>query len=136
MFTRIFQQAAKEAGLLCRRADNFWEKAAIIDDIATLIDRARVVICDCTGKNPNVFYEMGISHALGRETIIITQNEADMPFDIHHLRYIPYENNETGLSKLQEEIKERLKEIVKKQDTPPERQQYRLVSYPIAIWGR
>jgi hypothetical protein len=48
--------------------------------------RSRVVICDCTGRNPNVFYEIGIAHTLGREVILITQNPEDIPFDLRHLR--------------------------------------------------
>src|SRR6266700_3613748 len=44
-----------------------------------LIDRSRVVICDCTKRNPNVFYEIGIAYTLGRDVILITQNDADVP---------------------------------------------------------
>jgi hypothetical protein len=56
-----------------------WENPAIIQDIVSLIDRSRVVICDCTGRNPSVFYEIGIAHTLGREVILITQNPEDSP---------------------------------------------------------
>jgi len=41
-------------------------------------------IADCTGRNPNVFYEIGIAHTLGRNVVMIT--EADVPFDLRHLR--------------------------------------------------
>jgi hypothetical protein len=56
------RQAADNVGLRCRRADDIWENAAIIQDVVALIDRSRVVVCDCTGRNPNVFYEAGIAH--------------------------------------------------------------------------
>lgn len=69
--------AAKNVGLTCKRADDIWESHAVIQDVVSLIDRSRVVICDCTGRNPNVFYEAGIAHALGREVILITQSEHD-----------------------------------------------------------
>ena len=72
----------------CRRADNFWEQDLILQDIVTLIDKSRIVICDCTGRNPNVFYEIGIAHTLGRDVILITQNNEDVPFDLRHLLYI------------------------------------------------
>src|SRR3989344_4808009 len=88
-FTDVYasiQQASADAGLRCRRADDIWENAAIIQDVVALIDRSRIVICDCTGRNPNVFYEAGIAHTLGREVILITQNEQDIPFDLRHLR--------------------------------------------------
>ena len=54
------------------------------------------MIADCTGRNPNVFYEIGIAHTLGRDVILITQNEADVPFDLRHLRYVQYLNNGEG----------------------------------------
>jgi len=53
-------------------------------------------LCDCTGRNPNVFYEAGIAHTLGREVILITQNEQDIPFDLRHRRYIRYLDNVEG----------------------------------------
>ena len=59
-------------------------------------DRSSVVICDCSDRNPNVFYEIGIAHTLGREVILITQSEADIPFDLLHLRYVRYLNNPEG----------------------------------------
>lgn len=90
------QRTAEQAGLRCRRADDIWENPAIIQDVVSLIDRSRVVICDCTGRNPNVFYEIGIAHTLGRDVILITQSEADIPFDLRHLRYVQYLNNTQG----------------------------------------
>jgi len=104
--------AVETVGCKCARADDIWENSAIIEDIVSLIDRAAVVICDCTGKNPNVFYEIGIAHALGREVILITQNAADMPFDLQHIRHLSYLNNGEGLKKLQEALEKRLSDIV------------------------
>ena len=87
---------ADSLSLRCRRADEIWENPAVIQDIVSLIDKSRIVICDCTGRNPNVFYEIGIAHTLGREVILITQNAADIPFDLRHLRYVQYLNNAEG----------------------------------------
>lgn len=97
--------------LHCRRADDIWENPAIIQDVVSLIDHSRVVICDCTGRNPNVFYEIGIAHTLGRETILITQSEHDIPFDLRHLRYVKYLNNSEGLQALGEAVSSRLRTI-------------------------
>ena len=66
---KSIRTTAARVALRCRRADEIWENPAIIQDIVALIDRSRVVICDCTGRNPNVFYEIGIAHTLGREVI-------------------------------------------------------------------
>lgn len=106
------RQATEAAGLRCRRADDIWENPAIIQDVVSLIDRSRVVICDCTGRNPNVFYEAGIAHTLGREVILITQNGQDIPFDLRHLRYISYLNNGEGRAALAAAIQARVQTIV------------------------
>ncbi|WEK01298.1 MAG: hypothetical protein P0Y59_06325 [Candidatus Sphingomonas phytovorans] len=106
------QLAADNAGLRCRRADDIWENPAIIQDVVSLIDRSRVVICDCSGRNPNVFYEAGIAHTLGREVILITQSEHDIPFDLRHLRYIRYLNNAEGRTALANALQGRMETIL------------------------
>jgi hypothetical protein len=106
------RQAADNAGLRCRRADDIWEHAAIIQDVVSLIDRSRIVICDCTGRNPNVFYEAGIAHTLGRDVILITQSEHDIPFDLRHLRYVRYLNNSEGLATLTQALQARMQTLL------------------------
>ena len=56
------------------------------------INEARIVIADITGGNPNVFYEIGIAHTIGKDVILISQDigEKDIPFDIHARRVIDY----------------------------------------------
>jgi hypothetical protein len=106
------RQAADAVGLRCRRADDIWENAAIIQDVVDLIDRSRIVVCDCSSRNPNVFYEAGIAHTLGREVILITQSEHDIPFDLRHLRYIRYLNNAEGRNVLREALQARMQTIL------------------------
>jgi hypothetical protein len=88
------------------------ENPAIIQDVVSLIDRSRIVVCDCTGRNPNVFYEAGIAHTLGREVILITQSANDIPFDLRHLRYIPYLNNNEGRLALADALQGRMQTVV------------------------
>lgn len=106
------RQASENAGLRCRRADDIWENAAIIQDVVALIDRSRIVVCDCSGRNPNVFYEAGIAHTLGREVILITQSEHDIPFDLRHLRYIRYHNNGEGRAALTQALQARMQTLL------------------------
>jgi hypothetical protein len=106
------ESAAHAAGLRCNRADSIWEHHTIIQDVVSLIDRSRIVVVDCTDRNPNVFYETGIAHTLGREVILITQSSDDVPFDLRHLRYIRYHNNGEGIARLQEELSARMRAIV------------------------
>jgi hypothetical protein len=105
------QQAITAIGFSSVRADNIWEHHTIIQDIVNIIARAKVVICDCSGKNPNVFYEAGVAHSIGKEVILITQSENDIPFDLRHLRYIPYLSNGEGLANLSVLLQAKLRSI-------------------------
>lgn len=102
------KDVARDCGYRCQRADDIWEHSTVIQDIVTLIDKSNIVICDCTGKNPNVFYETGIAHTLGREVILITQSDDDIPFDLRHHRYVKYLNNGEGLDRLKTDLEPRL----------------------------
>lgn len=104
--------AARNSGLRCMRADDIWENPAIIQDVVSLIDRSRVIVCDCTGRNANVFYEAGIAHTLGREVILITENEHDIPFDLRHLRHVRYLNNAEGRGALTAALQRRMQTIL------------------------
>lgn len=105
------QALCGELGLRCTRADDIWDNDAVMEDVVSLIDRSQIVIADCTGRNPNVFYEIGIAHTLGRNVIMITQAEADVPFDLRHLRFVQYLNNGEGRTGLCNALRRRLGEL-------------------------
>lgn len=102
------KRVAAENGMQAGRADNIWEHHEIIQDIVSLIDRSAIVICDCSGRNANVFYEIGIAHALGKQVILITRNAEDIPFDLVHLRNIRYLNNGEGIERLASDLNARV----------------------------
>jgi len=99
---RTIRKAVTDLGLKCKRADDVWQSAAIMQDVVDLIAASHVVIIDCSQQNPNVFYEMGIAHTIGRDVIPITQSDTDVPFDISHLRYVKYLDNKQGRQDLRE----------------------------------
>lgn len=111
------QAVAKDLKLKCLRADDIWEHDTVIQDIVSLISSSRVVICDCTGRNPNVFYEAGIAHTLGRDVILIARNEDDVPFDLRHLRYVQYSNTAKGRRQLAERVTRRIESLLGKRTT-------------------
>lgn len=103
-FERVFltiQAACTTSGLTCLRVKDIWEASAIIQDIFGLIFRANIVVCDFSGRNPNVFYEAGIAHTLGKHVIPLSQSKDDVPFDVQHHRYLPYLNNGEGMMQLE-----------------------------------
>jgi hypothetical protein len=105
---KAINSAALKKSMKCKRADDIWEHDHVFDDVVHLIDHSRIIVCDCTGRNPNVFYEAGIAHTLGRHVILITQNPDDIPFDLRHLRYIHYATDVAGRAKLEEALVNRI----------------------------
>lgn len=62
--------ACSSLDLDCKRADDIWNNSIIIQDIFELIYCSSIVVVDFSGKNPNVFYEAGIAHTLGKRTCL------------------------------------------------------------------
>jgi hypothetical protein len=79
-------RVAEYMSLECKRADDIWDNSTFIQDIFDLIFCSKVVVVDFTGKNPNVMYETGIAHTLGKTVIPITQSLDDIPSDLGHHR--------------------------------------------------
>lgn len=103
------KNATNDAGLRCLRADDIWEHSSIIQDIFSLIFRAKIIVVDFSNKNPNVMYETGIAHTLGKTVVPIAQNINDIPSDMIHHRALLYLNNGEGLNTLREQLAEKLR---------------------------
>ena len=102
------ERACAKTPLRAKRADQVWNNSTVIHDILELINHSAIVICDLTGRNPNVFYELGIAHAWGKTVVPITQNAADVPFDLSQHRYLTYHNNDQGIATMEVELAKRL----------------------------
>lgn len=91
-------------GIEIRKADEIFSTNPVYDDIVQEIQNAQIIVVDISGKNTNVFYELGIAHTLKQtQTIILTHDEyKEMPFDIAHFRIIHYDNTIEGNSRLKE----------------------------------
>ncbi|HEX4053129.1 MAG TPA: hypothetical protein VHX86_02580 [Tepidisphaeraceae bacterium] len=82
--------AAEDVGAYAERVDEQLFTEGILDRIFTQINKADVVVADMTGRNPNVFYEVGYAHALGKTVLLLTQSVDDIPFDLKHRPHIVY----------------------------------------------
>lgn len=77
--------SCEQTNAYCERVDEQIFQETILDRIYNQIARADLIIADMSGRNPNVFYEVGYAHALNKPTILITKSAADIPFDLKHL---------------------------------------------------
>jgi hypothetical protein len=96
-----------------RKADEIWTVNPLYDDIIKEIQVASVVVVDISGKNPNVFYELGVAHTIKQQkTIILTHDEfASTPFDVAHFRIIKYADTIESSKRLEKELESTIKTI-------------------------
>ncbi len=99
-------------GLICSRADDIYGNRPIIEDIWRYTNEARLVVAELTGRNPNVLYETGIAHTVGKDVILITQSLDDVPFDLRHIRCITYDFTPRGTQRLEEQLRETILNVL------------------------
>ncbi len=104
--------SAPDLTLRCERADRDARSGEIIMHIIEQLFAADVVVADLSGRNANVFYELGVRHALGKSTILTADNLEDIPFDLRGMRAIHYRYSPEGLASFRRELKEALSAVV------------------------
>ncbi len=127
----IIKEAIQKAApsLTVIRADEELNHGSISNDIFTKLMYSQYVIADITYPNPNVFYELGIRHAIHHGTILIREKDGfSVPFDVSHLRYIEYTQKPSGMKKLSEQLK-RSFEFYEKSPKKPDNQFLELCSF-------
>jgi hypothetical protein len=82
--------AADEVGAYAERVDEQRYVEGTLERIYNQINKADVIVADMTGKNANVFYEVGYAHALGKIVLLLTKSVKDIPFDLKHRPHIIY----------------------------------------------
>lgn len=97
----------------CTRADRRHTTGVVIEDIAEQLVESDIVIADLSGRNANVFYELGVRHATNVNTILIAADEEDVPFDLRHLRTFFYRYEPDSMLQLQENLRAAILEIVR-----------------------
>jgi hypothetical protein len=93
-YKEIYVPAVKAAGFEPVRADELFHTGSVVEQIWEQIEKAKVLLADLSGRNPNVFYELGLAHAAKKPVVFTASNVDDVPFDLRHLRVIPYEIRE------------------------------------------
>lgn len=126
-YSKIYEPAIRKAGLVPVRADTeIFGTGKIVEQVWRGISNAKVLVAELTGRNPNVFYELGLAHASGKAVVLVSSNQNDVPFDLQHIRVIYYDVNDPFWgSKLIEKVSEN---ILSALQTPEEAKFQRAVS--------
>lgn len=89
---------AKKLGINAQRLDDQIYREGMLERIYRQIDAADIVVADMSGKNPNVFYEVGYAHARNKLCILLTSSADDIPFDLKHHRHIVHNGSAATLA--------------------------------------
>jgi hypothetical protein len=119
-YKRTYEAIAKACSNLSikhTRADDSWLNSAFINDIEDMIRSSDIIIADITGKNPAVFYEVGIAREMGKTIIPISQDfPDDFPEDIRHMRVQAFDpgNGNNAYEQLTAALQKRLEDLLSK----------------------
>ncbi len=111
IYQKVVRPVLEGHGFTCVRGDEILVPGVVVDQVRDEINSASLVFCDLSFQNPNVFYELGVAHTLDKPTLLISQSASGIPFDVAHLRVIPYEDSKIGLLDLREQLVKALNKI-------------------------
>ncbi|MFI9410542.1 hypothetical protein [Nocardia gamkensis] len=89
-FDEIFGPALKKSGMVAKRGDSIFRAGNVIRQIWDLIEESSVILADVSEPNANVYYELGLAHALGKPCVLITRDTSSIPFDLRNQRHLEY----------------------------------------------
>jgi hypothetical protein len=106
VFFDLVAPAVAAANLVAMRTDQEPTLVSIDKRIREGIRLADIVVADLTTHNPNVFYELGIAHAIGKRSLLLRQSGVDLPFDVRYHEAFDY--TATALSGRVDALRQRL----------------------------
>jgi hypothetical protein len=109
---RVIRKTGVARGLEVQRGDDVYTVNVFMEDVWASIYQARLVVAECTGRNANVFYEIGLAHGAGRPVILLTQAIGDIPSDLQHRRVVAYTNTPAGRAELARKLDQTLATVL------------------------
>lgn len=108
----LVSMICNKVGLNCSRGDEEFIRGGVLSHIIKEIADSSIIIANIDGRNPNVFYEMGIAHALDKDVIILSSSITDVPFDLSSQRLIIWNN----ANELNEQLNSTLTKVLLERD--------------------
>lgn len=113
--TKFYEDVVKPVviseGISIGRADDFFTVGRVVEDIWKRINEADFLLADLTGRNANVYYELGIAHTIGKPVILLAQSTDDAPFDIRDQRILKYGTRYDDIPAFKERLKASIAEV-------------------------
>ena len=111
IYDHLIKPTVEGEGVRCLKSDDIFSTSSVIEDIWANINKAALIIAEISSNNPNVMYELGICHTVGKNVMMITQYPDKIPFNFRHMRCYPYKNDIPGSDELKRNIKSVIKHI-------------------------
>lgn len=107
---KLIKSACGDLGIDCKTADEEFLSGPILSVIVKKILAASMVIAIIDGRNPNVFYELGLAHAFGKTVVMVSGGVEDIPFDIQSQRMVVVDwEDQNSLSKVRKALAESIR---------------------------
>src|SRR6266436_3483229 len=91
----IRKHVEEKHNLICERADDRVTTLPMSEKVRSAIQRADVIVADCTGRNPNVMYEVGLAHAFERKVVLLTSDPIEsIPSDLRQFEFVKYDRSD------------------------------------------
>ncbi len=107
VYDGVIKPTVEECGITCLRADDIYSPGPILVKVMENIARAKVILADLSGRNSNVFYEVGMAHAIraNEDVVLLCRDMEDVPFDLRHLGVIVYKDTTSGFETLKKDLR-------------------------------
>jgi hypothetical protein len=93
-YAQIYSRAIDDAGMAPKRGDSLFRPSPIMGDIWKFVQESTVLLADLTGRNANVFYELGLAHAIEKPVVLVAETMDDVPFDLRGLRVLTFDRHD------------------------------------------
>ena len=84
VYEDLFIPAIDTAGFVPQRADTTILSRHILADLLGTIEKVAVVLCDLSGANPNVLFELGWAFRADKPCVLVKDDVTQYPFDLQH----------------------------------------------------
>jgi hypothetical protein len=103
--------ALTEAGFKAHTPSQHAAEANTVFALIEDIKRSDVVVVDATGLDAFLLYALGVSHALERPTVVLTQDVAELPFDLRSYNVVPYSTRLDEIGQLKDDLRKVIHEL-------------------------
>jgi hypothetical protein len=114
VLAHIIEPAASECGYTATRADEMSEPGMITSQVIQRLVNDPLVVADLTGRNPNVFYELAVRHAVRKPCVQVIQLGEAIPFDVAQSRTIQVDHHDLdSVARCREQLVAQIRSVEK-----------------------